>query len=622
MCARGLRCLAAGRALGCVLMVSAAARAAAPDIDAAKIDEYVNEQITKVGYPSLSIGIVRDQGLIFARSYGVADRKTDRKPTPDSLYSIGSVTKVFTTTLMCILRDRGVVRLDDSIAKYLPESVTLPTDPRGAPAITLRHLATHSSGLAKLPPNLMPVGDDPYGGYTVKQLYAGLPQAQLAYPTGAQYRYSNLGMGLLGHVLERATGEAYEPMLIKYLLDPLGMESTRINLSAEQRERFATGYHGERFAVVAPEWDLGCLAGAGGLASSVTDLGKFLALQMRAGQAAVEWVSGGTLTELHTPQRLTDGWDGAVGLGWHITPVPEMGDVIWHNGGTAGHFAFIGFVPEAKIGLIVLTNSDRPVDEVAWTLLAITLDLLKGPATQAQDLPAADKILARYVEATGGATARQNVRNVVVRGKATIADMALEYEAYNAAPSKAYMRMWTGPMTLVEEGTDGQTAWEISAVDGPRIQTGTQRAMALRGACLHRDLKWRELYSAAKCEGVADFAGQRCFRVVMTPNVGADEIRYYNAQTSLLAGMETSLETPMFGEVPLQEVYDDYKTFDGIIYPCKVAQKLLGTELTLTVESVEHNADIPADRFAIPPAIVALMQQQPTTAPTSAPAAK
>jgi len=602
-------------------LAAGAARAAAPNIDAAEIDEYANGQIAKVGYPSLSVGIVHDQDLIFAKAYGVADRQTDRKPTPDSLYSIGSVTKVFTTTLMCILRDRGVVRLDDPIAKYLPESVKVPTDPRGAPAITLRHLATHSSGLARLPPNLVPVGDDPYGGYTVEQLYAGLPQAQLAYPTGAEYRYSNLGVGLLGHVLERATGEAYEPLLIKCLLDPLGMKNTRINLSAEQRKMFATGYHGEGFAVEAPEWDLGCLAGAGDLASSVTDLGRFLALQMRAGQAGVETVSGGTLTELHTPQRLTGGWDGAVGLGWHITPVPEMGDVIWHNGGTAGHFAFVGFVREAKIGVIVLANSGHQVDEVAWVLLGIVLDSVKTPTTQAQDLPAAEEILARYIEATGGAKARQNVRNVVTRGKATIAGMALEYEAYNAAPARYYLRMWMGSMTLVEEGTDGQTVWELSATDGPRIQTGTQRAMALRGACLHRDLKWRELYSEAKCEGMADFAGQRCFKVVMTPNVGADEIRYYNAETSLLAGMETSLEVP-FGEVPLQEVHDDYKTFDGIAYPCKFVQKLAGMEMTFAVESVEHNADIPADRFDIPPAIVALMAQQATTAPTSAPAAK
>ena len=149
MCARGL---AVARGLGSVLMLSVAARAAAPNIDAAGIDGYVSEQITKVGYPGLSIGIVHDQDLICARSYGMADRRTDRKPTPDSLYAFGSVTKVFSTTLMCILRGRGIVRLDDPITRCLPETVTLPTDPRGAPAITAWMAQQATTAPTSVPP--------------------------------------------------------------------------------------------------------------------------------------------------------------------------------------------------------------------------------------------------------------------------------------------------------------------------------------------------------------------------------------------------------------------------------------------------------------------------------------
>src|SRR5262249_5694080 len=156
--------------------------------------------------------IVRQQDLVYAKSFGLADRRNFQAATVHTLYRIGSITKVFTTTLLAMLRDRGAVRLDDPVANYLPSEVKLPTDPRGAPAITLRHLATHSSGLPSLPPNLVPKGEDPYGGYSVDALYAGLAQIRLVVPIGAGENYSNLGMGLLGHALERAAGMPYEEM--------------------------------------------------------------------------------------------------------------------------------------------------------------------------------------------------------------------------------------------------------------------------------------------------------------------------------------------------------------------------------------------------------------------------
>ena len=195
-------------------------------LDTAKIDKYMLERIEADKFPSLSIGVVYDQQLLYAKAYGVADRKTNRPASPETIYRIGSVTKVFTTTLMCMLRDKGLIRLDDPVGKYLPEGVQLPSDPRGEPVITLRHLATHSSGLPRLTPNVAAKGEDAYGGYTVEQLYAGLAETPLIYPTGAKSVYSNLGVGLLGHVLERAAGQPYETLLKKHLLEPLGMKDT------------------------------------------------------------------------------------------------------------------------------------------------------------------------------------------------------------------------------------------------------------------------------------------------------------------------------------------------------------------------------------------------------------
>ena len=143
-----------------IAVLASVGQANAISVDTKKIDKYMQQQLETEKFPSLSIGVVHDQKLLFAKAYGLADRKTTRSATPETIYYIGSVTKVFTTTLMCMLRDRGVVRLDDPITKYLPSTVTVPTDPRGAPAITLRHLATHSSGLPRIPLNITPKGGD------------------------------------------------------------------------------------------------------------------------------------------------------------------------------------------------------------------------------------------------------------------------------------------------------------------------------------------------------------------------------------------------------------------------------------------------------------------------------
>jgi CubicO group peptidase (beta-lactamase class C family) len=318
--------------------------------------------------PSLSIGIVRGQELVYARAFGIADRETARLATLETIYRIGSITKVFTTTLLAILRDQGAVRLDDAVEKHLPEGVRMPSDPRGARPITLRHLATHSSGLPRLPINLTPRGDDPYGGYSIEALYSGLAQTRLDFPTGADYSYSNLGMGLLGHVLERAAGKSYEELLQQYLLQPLEMNDTRTTLGPDQLARLATGYKEEDTTRRAANWDAGCLAAAGALVSTIPDLARFLALQLRAGHAGVVLVAGGTLTELHTAQQLAKDWKSACGLGWNLQHDEDQGDLVWHNGGLDGFASWMSFLPKFQVGVIVLTSCGRSVDSLGQWL--------------------------------------------------------------------------------------------------------------------------------------------------------------------------------------------------------------------------------------------------------------
>ncbi len=337
----------------------------------AAIDAHLEAERVARRIPALSVGVVRGDALAYASAFGVADRATSRPATTQSVYRVASFTKIFTAALLVSLRDAGVVKLDDPVAQHLPADVSVPTDPRGAPHITLRHLATHTSGLPRVPDNIRPKAGDMYGGYTTEQLYAAMRTAKLDAPIGAACEYSNFGMGLLGHALERAAGKSYESLLIERLFAPLGMTQTRIHISPDARGDYATGYL--MFSdTPAVEWDFGCLAGCGAVASNVPDLARFLSLQFRAGQAGVTPLSGGSLLEMHTPQRILEGWKLGVGLGWHILMDDQIGEVVWHNGSTFGHGSFVGFSPTRKLGVIILMNRgnvDGAADEIGLWLL-------------------------------------------------------------------------------------------------------------------------------------------------------------------------------------------------------------------------------------------------------------
>lgn len=347
--------------------------------------DLVRERFDIGGYPSLAAAVVQGNRTAFVAVHGFSDRASNRRATRATLYRIGSVSKVFTTSLLVQLRDKGLVRLDDPVSKYLPPEVRLPSDPRGARHITLRHLATHSSGLPRNPVNMTGDAADPWNGYSVTQLYEGLAKTKLDYPTGASGVYSNLGMGLLGHALGRAAGTSYEEALTRYVLQPAGMSSTRVTLSADQRRGLAAPYAARNTTIPAKDWDLGCLAGAGAIASNVTDLAEFLSMNLRAGQASARPISGGSLTELHTPQRIWDGWTKATALAWIVDHTRDSGDIVWHNGGMAGFHSWVGFSARWDIGVVVLTNCGRSVDTLGKDLLKAALQKLRrlSPAFQA-----------------------------------------------------------------------------------------------------------------------------------------------------------------------------------------------------------------------------------------------
>lgn len=311
----------------------------------------------------LSVGIVAGVTTKKGRTvvgYGRLGADDPAEPDGDTVFEIGSVTKVFTSTLLADLVVRAELELDTPVQSLLGAAAPMPT--RNGAEITLGSLATHSSGLPRLPDNFDPADHtNPYADYDAERLYGFLSSHKLRRDVGEAVEYSNVGYGLLGHALVLREGTDYEALVTERILEPLEMADTAVELTPRLRERLAPG-HDERLRPAA-NWDLNVLAGAGALRSTVNDLLTFIEANMGLRESPL----GAAMELAHTP-RLPDpalGMD--LGLGW-IIAVEGDRRFVWHNGATGGYSSFVGFDPEAREGVVVLSNSANLGDPLAYRL--------------------------------------------------------------------------------------------------------------------------------------------------------------------------------------------------------------------------------------------------------------
>ena len=319
------------------------------------------------------VGVIEPQGRRIV-AYGALNQGDARPLNGDTIFEIGSVTKVFTSLLLADMVQRGEVALSDPVAKFLPADVKVPE--RGGRLITLVDLSTHTSGLPRLPSNLQPKNSaNPYADYTVEQLYQFLSTYQLTRDIGSQFEYSNLGGGLLGLALARRAGMDYEALVHARVTGPLGMNSTGITLTPEMKARLAVG-HNEKLAATS-NWDLPTLAGAGALRSSVNDMLTFLAANLGYVKSPLAPAMASMLASRRTTGNPST---GEIGLGWLIVK-PSGNEIVWHNGGTGGYRSFIGFEPKTGVGVVVLSNTFTAagIDDIGMHLLDSHAPLLPPP---------------------------------------------------------------------------------------------------------------------------------------------------------------------------------------------------------------------------------------------------
>lgn len=322
------------------------------------IEKTVKDYMQSPQNCGLSIGIYKD-GKEYFYNYGEVKRDSKVMPTNASIFEIGSISKTFCGILLAQAISEKKVSLNDDIRKYLPEKKYKNLEMYEAP-IQLVHLANHTSGLPRVPENIdaQPNYDpmNPYKNYSKEMIFNYLEKITLSSEPGKNCEYSNLGMALLGVILEKVYNKSFEELVKEKIATPFAMKNTGINLSDEQQKLFTTGYNSN--GMETPHWDLGNMAAAGGIRSNTNDMLLYLEQNMKESNEALKLAHQSTFNN-----------GSNVALSWHLLKTKQGNNLIWHNGGTYGYSSFCGFIKEKNSAVVVLSNSGVIVDPIALSVL-------------------------------------------------------------------------------------------------------------------------------------------------------------------------------------------------------------------------------------------------------------
>ena len=309
------------------------------------VDDYVRSQLQSRRFPGVSLAVVKDGRIVKAAGYGLASLELDAPATEKTVYEIGSISKQFAANAVLLLVEDGKVRLDDPVSKYLTNS------PAAWSAITVRHILTHTAGLADF--DTGNIGFSYRREYTPEEFVELLGRQPLGFQPGERWNYTN-GFPLLGMVIERASGLPYTEFVRSRIFAPLGMDSARFKTASDVVPQRADGYfykdgayrHGEnlRPAIIAPN---------GGIMMNVVDFGKWDIAITQGRLLRAE-----SLKAMMTPVRLNDGRTVSHGLGWFMDSF--NGHRFGAHWGTtvAGYSAVIRRYVDDRVTVIMLANLD------------------------------------------------------------------------------------------------------------------------------------------------------------------------------------------------------------------------------------------------------------------------
>jgi CubicO group peptidase (beta-lactamase class C family) len=323
------------------------------------IDLIARRYIQKPNTAGLAIGTIID-GKSATYYYGETELGNGKLPGANTVFEIASISKTFTAAILAWYVNEGKLKLNDPIIKYLPDTVA------ANPAlqnITLVNLINHTSGLPSLPLNFSKqkgyTDANPYKSYNRQMLFAYLKNCTLRSEPGKDYAYSNLGVGLLGVILERVSKKPYQQLVVEIISKPLAMKNTTQRLSTQAAANLATLYDEEARKTV--PWDFDALAACGSLKSTVTDLLLYAKANMIKADNKLSQA-------FELTHQVTFAADTPVGLGWHIIKVEGI-SYVYHNGQTSGSSSFLAYNREKNIALVILSNATASLDATGVGIL-------------------------------------------------------------------------------------------------------------------------------------------------------------------------------------------------------------------------------------------------------------
>jgi CubicO group peptidase (beta-lactamase class C family) len=365
----------------------------------ALMDVWLDAQRDFMQLPGLSVGVVHDQRLLWSSGYGFADLQRRTPATASTLYSICSISKLFTSIGVMQLRDEGRLRLDDPVGRHLDWFRIARADTL-APEVTLAGVLTHSAGLPR--ESAHPYWTGPGFSFPAREeIIERISSQEMLYPAEQYYQYSNLGMTLAGEVIAAISGESYESYIRRRILQPMGLTSTFVDMPAEYRGgRLATGYstitrEGRRDPV--GFFATRGIAPAAGYASTVEDLARFASWQFRVLHrgGGEDILRRNTLREMQRVHWVDPDFETMRGLGFWVTRKGNRA-LVGHGGSCPGFRSQLIIEPEERIGTVALVNAqgvnarmlaERMYDIIAPALRAALRDSAPRPP---------DSTLARY----------------------------------------------------------------------------------------------------------------------------------------------------------------------------------------------------------------------------------
>jgi CubicO group peptidase (beta-lactamase class C family) len=340
--------------------------------------------------PGVSMAVVHDQQLLWSSGFGHAHLEPKTAARADTMYSICSISKLFTAIAVMQQRDAGKLDLDDPVAAHLPWFRIQGAEP-GSPPVTVRGILTHSSGLPR--ESDFPYWTGPAHAFPTRdQVIGRVDEQQMLYRSNLNYQYSNLGLSLAGEIAAATSGVAYPEYVRTRILDPVGLRDTETeHLDKHRGGRLATGYtalrrDGSRERV--PPYEVRGIAPAAGFTSTVEDLGRFASWQFRVlageGDAVLD---ADTLREMQRVQWMDPDWKNSRGLGFAIWRSGEQ-TFVGHGGYCPGYQSQLLLQPATKVATVFMTNSNG-IDSQAFAQMAY--DIVAPALKQAQQNPAGAK---------------------------------------------------------------------------------------------------------------------------------------------------------------------------------------------------------------------------------------